>query len=446
MSYHNPLHYRGRGTYRGRSGTPRNRSEHSFGEGSATPFQDDSGHPDTGGAEATTDKILRLRLEGQVLISQALEMENRMMQDELAQLQEQSHARRPAEDWVTFEIPRLSHTEPARPLAERIDWTQSRPPPHCVTNTQGRVITIRQDRSTPPTVITQPDDIHPHFLPLGTRFQEGGTGNPVFSRIQDWPDAIHQNPSVRPCGVRKWGNRLVNVDDLAISLAIGKAIYGGNRPPGRQDPVEPKRPWKLIEVAFYRGTVALILQPHLFDELGGQLTQSQRTPTQQLFLTAVENPNLLPLAAIAEHLIRSEITEERIRSNEIQGFARSYLRSWARRQPNLTADTELGWLFSSYYPAGIPRQEDKEFIEDAALPEVAWETRHIEEPMEEEHDSQMEEGAGEPMSKWGSSQGDNRRDNPERLPVTTGTSRPAPKVSRTEVSDEEKLDWGDSSE
>ena len=167
--------------------------------------------------------------------------------------------------------PYPGNTGRSRSLAERIDDAPRQTPLRIVTDDHGRVVTIRENSSLPPTVVVRPVDIHPRFLPLGSHFQEGGTGGPLFSRPQDWPEAIRKNPAIRPCGIRQWGSQPVNLDDLHVYLRLGQIIYSGNRPPGRHDPIDPQRPWKAIEAAFLRGTVGIILKPGIFHSAYNQL-------------------------------------------------------------------------------------------------------------------------------------------------------------------------------
>ena len=236
-------------------------------------------------------------------------------------------------------------------------------------------------------MVVRPLGVHSRFLPLGTHFQEGGTGGPPFSRPQDWPDAIRKNPSMRPRGVRRWDTHTVNLNDLHVYVQLGQMVYGGNRPPGRYDPVEPQRNWKAIEAAFFRGAVLIILQLHLLTEIHGQLTADQRAPYKQPFLATVGDPNQLSTRDVAQHLIRSGATEPWVRLDMVTGYAHAYLRDWARRQPGSLLTTDLGRLFQALYPNGIEHQNDRHFIEDAAAEEETWEeSTPVEVPMDEEDD------------------------------------------------------------
>ena len=76
--------YRGHPPYRGHSRPSRNQVAPYRMEGGPTPFM----NPSLDSVEGTSDQVLRLRLEGQVLFSRALEMENFMFQGELNRLRE----------------------------------------------------------------------------------------------------------------------------------------------------------------------------------------------------------------------------------------------------------------------------------------------------------------------------------------------------------------------
>ena len=376
-------------------------------------------NPSLDSAEGTSDQVLRLRLEGQVLFSRALEMENFMFQGELNRLRERLRINNPPTgDQLVDPTPYPGGAHRTRPLADRIDRTERQPPSHTTTDDRGRAVAAREDRSLPPTVVIQPVDIHLRFLPLGTHFQEGGMGGPMFTRPQDWPDAIHENPSVRPRGVRRWGSRLVSLDDLHVYVQIGQLIYGGNRPPGRHDPADPQRPWKAIEAAFFRATVAIILQPGTFEDLYDQLTSDQRAPYRLPFLMEVKDPHQLDPADVVEHLTRSGIIKSWPQLEIVVGFAHSYLRDWSRHQSEITTKTELGCLFLSLYPNGIPRPNDRHFVEDAMRDDESWEDKPVDQPMEEDEEDEM----------------------PPLEDVTPSTSEG---TRRSATPEEEKLDWGE---
>ena len=275
------MYHRGRQPYRGPSRPPRNWSSHAGRGRGATPSTQNPFES----ADGTTDQVLRLRLQGQVFLGRALEMENLMYQGEINDLRERiAQCGQPNEGQSIAAPPHPGSTTRSRSLAERIEGALQESPARTAGDNRGRTVMAREDVPLPPTVAVHPVDIHPRFLPLGNHFQEGGTGGPMFSRPQDWPDAVHENPSIRPRGVRRWGSQPVSLDDLNVYLSIGRIFYGGNRPPGRHDPVDQQRPWKSIEAAFFRGTVGIILEPGIFRRMYEQLTPDQRVPYKQPFL------------------------------------------------------------------------------------------------------------------------------------------------------------------
>ena len=376
-------------------------------------------------------------------------MENSMYQGELNDLRER--VRRDHQPVGGHPATTPSYSDDAsrhRSLAERIDGIPLLPPARIAPGDHGEA-TSREDPSLPPTVAVRPIDIHPRFLPLGTHFQEGGTGGPKFSRPQDWLGAIHENPSVRPRGIRRWGPQPVNMDDLYVYLLIGQIFYGGNRPPGRHDPVDPQRQWKAIEAAFFRGTVGIILEPGIFRATYNQLTDDQRAPYRQPFLATVEDPNQLVPRDIIEHLVRSGITESWFQRDTVTEYARSYLRDWARHQTRLTPTTNLGRLFFILYPDDISHPEDRHFIEDAMRGEEPWggndqpetpqdeptETHHVDSveiPMDEPVETPMDEA---PMEE--------DEDEDEVPPLEAVTPSTSEGTRRTMTPEDEKLDWGE---
>ena len=369
-----------------------------------------------GGADSTAE-VLRLRLQGQELLTRALEVENATLHSEVNRLRECIQARN---SLVRDQLDR--HPPRQRPLSERIDPAGPQPLPNRVVSGRGRPFTPRTGPPLPPTVAVRPLDIHPRFLPLGENFQEGGTGGPRFSQPQEWPDAIANNPSARPRGVRHWGSHPVNLDDLHIHTQIGQMVYGGNRPPGRRDPVDSGRRWKAIEAAFFRETVAIILQPDLFLEARGQFAPNQPTPLRQPFLAYVEDPNQLVTRDVIQHLIQSGVTESWIKLDTVVGFARSYLRDWARHQTaGVIATTELGRLFRGLYPNGITNQDDPQFVEDAAMSQEKMQEGTPAEIAMEEDDDEMP-----PLES--------------RSPSTVGPPMGSP---RAQTPLDERLDWGD---
>lgn len=268
-------------------------------------------------------EVLRLCLEGQLWLSRALEVENQLFRDEVDRLRG-SRTRTPLVGDRIDSVPLRQ-----RSLAERLGGAERWLSLYSTVDGRGQARLAGASAALPPTVAILPVDIHPRFLPLGNHFQRGGTGGPMFSKPEDWPDAIHQNPSMRPRGIRRWGAQPVNLDDLHVYVQIGRMIYGGNRPPGRHDPVDNQRPWRMIEAAFFRAMVIVVLQPDVFIKIQDQLTPSQRTLIQQPFLANVDDPTQLELRDVVQHMVQSGATEAWIRLDTVIGFAKSYLRDWA---------------------------------------------------------------------------------------------------------------------
>ena len=274
-------------------------------------------------------------------------------------------------------------------------------------------------------------------------------GGPIFSRPQDWPDAIRENPSTRPHGIRRWGSQPVNLDDLHVYLQIGQIIYGGNRPPGRHDPVDPQCPWKAIEAAFFRGTVGIILEPGIFRSTYDQLTPERRAQYKQLFLEMAEDPNQLAPRDIIEHLARSGITESWFQRDTVTGYARSYLRDWARHQTRITPTTNLGRLFFILYPNDITHPEDRQFIEDATTGEEAWGRNYqVERPQDEQVEMYPDEMAEAPMDdpvEMPTDEAPMEEDETEDEvpPLEAVTPSTSEGTRRTMTPEDEKLDWGE---
>ena len=396
--------------------------------------------------DSTIDQALRLRLQGQALISQALEMENLRFQKEINDLRERMRGNdQPNGDYPVAASPYSGTTGRSRSLAERIDGASQLPSPRIAAYDRGRTFTSREDPALPPTVMVHPIDIHPRFLPLGSHFQEGGTGGPMFSRPQDWPDAVRENPSIRPRGIRQWGSQPVNLDDLHVYLRIGQVFYGGNRPPGRHDPVDPQRPWKAIEAAFFRGVVGIILEPGVFRSMYNGLTLDQRVQYRQPFLATVEDSNQLALVDIVEHMTRSGITESWFQRDTVMGYARSYLRDWARHQTRITPTTNMGRLFFVLYPGDISHPEDRQFIEDAARGEETWRNSwpeaYRDEVVEVYQDEMVEAPMDEPIETPMEEDEDGNEDEvPPLESVTPSTSEGTRRIMTPE---DEKLDWGE---
>ena len=386
-------------------------------EGGANPFATPNYYL-IGNADSTAE-ILRLRLQGQTLLGRALEMENTRLREENGRL---------VERFWRQTLPGGTHMDQAsygrRPLAERIDSAGRSDLPHYVVNEHSPAPPAQVNPLRPPTVTVQPVGIHPRFLPLGKNFQEGGTGGPMFSRPQDWPDAIRQNPSMRPRGVRRWGTHTVNLDDLHVHVQIGDMIYGGNRPPGRRDPVDSQRQWKAIEAAFFREVVTIILQPHLFTEIQNQLTFDECTPHRQPFLAQPEDPNQLATRDVVQHLVQSGITEPWIGRDTVIGFARAYLRDWARHQAEITTSTKMGQLFLDLHPEGINDQNNRQFVEDAATDqEETWGGAIAEDSMQEDPETDPDMPSLEPAS-------------PDSPSIPQGSPR-------TQTPLDERVDYGD---
>ena len=185
-------------------GRPRPQLSHpTLGRGGDNPFNDFTrvifGNVDDAA------NVLCLCLQGQAFLSRALELENQLLH--------------------CAGGPDLGSQHP---LVNRIDWSSYQPPVHTVVHGHGEVVAVKPSLVLPLVVAVQPVGVHLHFLPLGANFQEGGTGGPLFTRPQDWPDAIQKNPSMRSHRVRQWGTHLVNLDDLHVYIQLSRIIYGGN--------------------------------------------------------------------------------------------------------------------------------------------------------------------------------------------------------------------------
>jgi hypothetical protein len=396
---------------RGRSG-PLNISPDSDGVGGgANPFD----HDDllTGSADGAAE-VLRLCLQGQVLLGRALELENRLFREEVGCLWE-----RTSSQGLLAGARRDEGAAGRQPLVERIDFTGRRPPARPAFDSRYSGVPNRVTTTRSITVAVQPVGVHSRFLPLGSNFQEGGMGGPMFTQPEDWPDTVRKNIVARPRGVRQWGSHPVNLDDLHIYVQLGQMVYGGNRPPGRRDPVDPAWQWKAIEAAFFRGAVAIILQPQTFTEIRDQFTPDQLTRYTQPFLAAVNSPNDLAAKDVVQHMVWSGVAESWIRLDSVVGFAHSYLCAWARYQTEITPATVLGRLFPSYYPDGIDHQNNRDFVEDAAVTEgTGWgESAPEEVPMEDKDD--------------------------DVPPLESATPSPIPGTPRVVTPEDERVDWGD---
>ena len=103
----------------------------------------------------------------------------------------------------------------------------------------------------------------------------------------------------------------------------------------------------------------------------------------QPFPAVVEDPNQLAHRGIVEHLARSGVTESWFQHDIITGYARSYLRDWARHQMRLTPAANKGRLLFILYPGDILHLEDRHFVEDAMGGEKPWENNQPETPQAE---------------------------------------------------------------
>ena len=170
---------------------------------------------------------------------------------------------------------------------------------------------------------------------------------------------------------------------------------------------------------------------------------------KQPFLETAEDPNLLAPRDIIEHLARSGITESWLQRDTVTGYARSYLRDWARHQTRITPTTNLGRLFFILYPNGITHPEDRQFIEDATRGEEAWGGNYRSEtpwdgPAERYQDEMAEAPVEEPveipMDEAPMEEDENEDEVPPLEAVTPSTSEG---TRRTMTPEDEKLDWGE---
>ena len=107
-------------------------------------------------------------------------MENFRAQEEINDLRERvRHNNQLYGEHPVAVPPYPGNTGQSRSLAERIDDAPRQTPLRIVTDNHGRVVTIRENSSLPPTVVVRPINIHPRFLPLGSHFQEGGDGRTI---------------------------------------------------------------------------------------------------------------------------------------------------------------------------------------------------------------------------------------------------------------------------
>ena len=189
-----------------------------------------------------------------------------------------------------------------------------------------------------------------------------------------------------------------------------------------------------MEAAFIRGTVSVVLRPHLFSEIHDQLIPSQRTRYKKPFLAAIEDQNQLAIRDVIQHLIRSGMTKSWIQLDTVVGYARSFLRDWAHHRQNITPTTDMGQLFTSLYPDGISHQGDPNYIEDAAAGEEHWEeAAPVDTPMDEDAPTaEREEDA--PPEEEEEGEEDAPLSEPSTLTIPQGRSR-------TETPEDERLDY-----
>ena len=150
-----------------------------------------------------------------------------------------------------------------------------------------------------------------------------------------------------------------------------------------------------------------------------------------------------------EHLARSGITEPWFQRDTVTGYARSYLRDWARHQARITPTTNLGRLFFITYPGDISHPEDRQFVEDATRGEETWEENSrletpqdepVEIPMDEPAESYLDDSVGTPMDEAPMEEDENEGEVPPLEAVTPSTSEGS---RRTMTPEDEKLDWGE---
>ena len=140
--------------------------------------------------------MLRLRLQGQVILNRAMEMEYTLYRQQVNRLLGRVHTGETPVA-VQDDVNGGGQTDESgggqRPLVERIGLLEHQPPSHRADDIGGIDVAGRQ----PTAVDVRPTGFHPQFLPLGPNSQKGG-GGPRFSRPQDWTDAIRKNPAMRP--------------------------------------------------------------------------------------------------------------------------------------------------------------------------------------------------------------------------------------------------------
>ena len=180
-------------------------------EGDFDPFD----LPLNSSAKGTAD-MLRLCLQGQVILIRAMEMEYTLYRQQVNCLLGRV---RTGEMPVAIQdnVNGGGQTDESgggqRPLVERIGLSEHQPPSHRADDIGGIDVAGRQLTA----VDVRPTGFHPRFLPLRLNSQKGG-GGPRFSRPQDWTDAIRKNPAMRPRGIRRWGTHLIHLGDLHIYI------------------------------------------------------------------------------------------------------------------------------------------------------------------------------------------------------------------------------------
>ena len=160
-------------------------------EGDFDPFY----LPLNSSAEGAAD-VLCLRLQGQVILNRAMEMEYTLYRQQVNRLLGRV---RTGETPVAIQddVNGGGQTDESgggqQPLVERIGLSEHQPPSHRADSVGGIDVAGRQ----PTAVDVRLTGFHPRFLPLRLKSQKGG-GGPWFSRPQDWTDTIHKNPAMRP--------------------------------------------------------------------------------------------------------------------------------------------------------------------------------------------------------------------------------------------------------
>ena len=193
------MSYRGRPSQRGFYRTPRDRN--GFPGRGATPFT----QPLLESADSTNDQVLRLRLQSQVLLGRALEMENRRFQEEITNLRECMRNNNQPDGGVT---PHPNGTHRSRSLADRIDGGQHQSPrTSCRTTAAERQSLGKIHPSHPQSWSAQWTFTHDSSL-SGPIFKRGGRGDRCSPdrRTGRTPSAKTQqyDPAGSDVGVHNW--------------------------------------------------------------------------------------------------------------------------------------------------------------------------------------------------------------------------------------------------